>query len=68
MLSLSCLEPQWSPGSNNALGGEGGGERDRETQRERVKRRGLYQLPAAYSQTSTLPPCATRPAGQRVLE
>lgn len=31
MLSLSCLEPQRSPGSNNALGGEGGGERDRDT-------------------------------------
>lgn len=38
MLSLSCLEPQRSPGSNNALGGEGGGKRDRDgdSERERV--------------------------------
>lgn len=44
MLSLSCLELQRSPRSNNALGGEGGGERGRETvihkEGERVKRMG----------------------------
>lgn len=49
MLSLSCLEPQRSPGSNNALGGEGGGERDRETltEKDRESKEEVGALPVA---------------------
>lgn len=49
MLSLSWLEPQQSPRSNNTLGGEGvGGGREGRGEREPVQT-ALYQLPAAQS-------------------
>lgn len=51
MLSLSCLEPQRSPGSNNAQGGEGGGreiERQRYIKRERESKDKGGPLPVAW--------------------